>query len=478
MRELITRMFSGPLETVICERSNQQLRDAELRDGWSKVVARLRPWEVLRRSHLLEHYQLPEVPMQPPVGVPSGVDLNTIFKHSSSEQQLNLAGVMGEQNWATFNSQIVKRLFAEAQALLVAHQNDNAEVLNNSWMTDLLPEKQVIIIRPDVVQEAYMCVANLGCSAIVWPLKKHERLIELRTDIAGALPWRALSSLDGVFVLPTQAASPLHAMLARRSGKDVPLGIFLKNSGKPVPLLQWHQRRGFANVHEGTLERLRNHLGVDTLGIGGDVPGLHVGDGLACALVMHLNPKISSDELMAAMAARRSQSTEGTGFEEDEKRAKAKKRRASIQSLIQSLAPRLSKSKAKPSRASVEVDARIRQHGARWWNGIEGSEDVMALRPEESCVIIDNSNGRYLIHHRRQPGSRVSVSWTKRGMGEATRLVLSKLWAWELEFTGRACPLPTELVGDVSVLGCSPHAWPRGFPSSLPSMRSMSSGLP
>lgn len=268
-------------------------------------------------------------------------------------------------------------------------------------------------------------------------------------------------------------------MLARRSGKDVPLGIFLKNSGKPVPLLGWHQRRGFANVHEGTLERLRNHLGVDTLGIGGDVPGLHVGDGLACALVMHLNPKISSDELMAAMAARRSQSTEGTGFEvdpdmtqsvlddvmlppdrklfndekvaRDEKRAKAKKRRASIQSLIQSLAPCLSKSKAKPSRASVEVEARIRQHGARWWNGIEGSEDVMALRPEESCVIIDNSNGRYLIHPRRQPGSRVSVSWTKRGMGEATRLVLSKLWAWELEFTGRACPLPTELVGDVSV---------------------------
>ena len=54
--QLLTNIWTGFLNTVINERGNQRLRDAELRDMPSKECARLKRWEILRRGDLLEQY--------------------------------------------------------------------------------------------------------------------------------------------------------------------------------------------------------------------------------------------------------------------------------------------------------------------------------------------------------------------------------------------------------------------------------------
>jgi hypothetical protein len=78
---------------------------------------------------------------------------------------------------------------------------------------------------------------------------------------------------------------------------------------------------------------------------------------------------------------------------------------------------------------------------ARWWASIVADASVIEqFRPPTGSVGIDNANGRLLLTYAG--GKRRSVSWTHRGMEEATKVALQPLWGWHEEATGEPCPLP------------------------------------
>lgn len=72
------------------------------------------------------------------------------------------------------------------------------------------------------------------------------------------------------------------------------------------------------------------------------------------------------------------------------------------------------------------------------------------LKPEEATCYPDNRNGRSLLHHHGLPGSRLSVSWTKRGMVATMQACLRIMWGWEKQLYNRDCPSPGELLGEAT----------------------------
>ena len=62
----------------------------------------------------------------------------------------------------------------------------------------------------------------------------------------------------------------------------------------------------------------------------------------------------------------------------------------------------------------------------RWWASIVADASVLVeLRPPTGSVGIDNASGRLLLTYAG--GKRRSVSWTHRGMEEATKVALQTL---------------------------------------------------
>lgn len=120
-------------------------------------------------------------------------------------------------------------------------------------------------------------------------------------------------------------------------------------------------------------------------------------------------------------------------------------------SVVKQVAKKL-KSHAKPviPKAFAAVQAQRKAKGDRWWASIHHDTDLVEMfKPENGIVRAEQGKGRFLLHHLLLPGSHRSISWTKRGVEAAARDSLRQLWSWECGATGRDCPLPLELIGEL-----------------------------
>ena len=101
--------WSGLLQSVINERANKILRDAETRASTSKDVARLRRWELLRRSGLLQHYKVAVKEPSEHIAVPSDISLACIFKAVGDTFSVDLKSIQSStRDWQTWNSTTIK----------------------------------------------------------------------------------------------------------------------------------------------------------------------------------------------------------------------------------------------------------------------------------------------------------------------------------------------------------------------------------
>ena len=137
LRQLLTNIWTGFLNTVINERGNQRLRDAELRDMPSKECARLKRWEILRRGDLLEQYGVEGVVAnlaQPlPRPMPS---LETLFVGAPIQDDagLQLKKICEAPDWGTWTSQTIKNSHAELALMTLAEKQHDPLLFNNSWV--------------------------------------------------------------------------------------------------------------------------------------------------------------------------------------------------------------------------------------------------------------------------------------------------------------------------------------------------------
>jgi len=98
------------------------------------------------------------------------------------------------------------------------------------------------------------------------------------------------------------------------------------------------------------------------------------------------------------------------------------------------------KAKAKPGPKAAAAKPK--------WKAAATSADaeffLNAWKPPQSKIVIDPSNGRYLMHY---PGfSRRSVSWTQRGHQVAVQQCFGILSKWHAIHTGQNLVMPPDLV--------------------------------
>lgn len=476
---LMSDFWGGLLQTVVCERANQRLRDCETRDCPSKTMARTKRWEALRRSPLTSMYKRDGLTIERPEQAPRNADMSSLFQHVDKNPPLPLADICKKQIWQTWSAQSIRTAFAEQQVMIKAKETGNPSLFNKAWVASIVPEGQLILIRKHgVVSDAFLSLANEKVAVQGWPVEKADLFVVLASarDKVPAVEWKVLDDIDSIFVVPTKSASPLHAMIRKAKLPSLPIGCHLLTTGMAEPVVRWQARQGFANVGEDALRKLKQHLKVrDKVVV---AQGMSLEDALAAELIMHCEPDITV-ATMSDRLHKRKILENGTGDEtvsalsqevvddcmllsdrrtimgeiEGEKRQARQRvqRSGQILALMRSLEPTLKKSaKPKCSNAAKHVQQAKKKSGHRWWANIEGDPSFITdFMPDSGVVVVDNQDGRFMLHHAGIPGSRRSISWTTRGMELACRDCLRQLWSWEVSLTGGECPLPPEMLGDL-----------------------------
>ena len=84
--------------------------------------------------------------------------------------------------------------------------------------------------------------------------------------------------------------------------------------------------------------------------------------------------------------------------------------------------------------AKIQSDADFERHLNRW-------------KPSPARLIVDTYNGRYWLVY---PGQhRKSISWTARGLEQASLMWQKQAWDWHTLATGQQCPVPLGFFGDL-----------------------------
>ena len=86
--------------------------------------------------------------------------------------------------------------------------------------------------------------------------------------------------------------------------------------------------------------------------------------------------------------------------------------------------------------------------GNRWYNTItpDDTTTILLLKPENCSVYVNTADGQFRVHHKHLAGSRMCISWGKRGYEKATAEALVQMWSWEHYHSGAPCPLPAEML--------------------------------
>ena len=314
--------------------------------------------------------------------------------------------------------------------------------------------------------EAFYSLECTTSGVFGWPIKRFQGG-HLTIQASGSRPeWFVVLTLDKHFVLPFTVRCPLAGFLEGLPMQEITINAKM-TSDKPMSVLEYQARHGFARVPEASMKKLFKQFVKEPLDIAGDhdVPE----DVLeAAALARVIVPDMTSAEMQQALHERlvtNDEVVEGV-FEdvvnddscadclreqdrkamrehlEHKKQAKAKRQQhsknvAAYMKYEETLMKHKGKEKGKP-----EKSLKVKTSDRKFWDKVKGDMDfINAHRPKLGSVVQDDPNGRFLCSY---PGQdyRKSFSWSARGMEKASICVLQKLWQWHTEATGESCPWP------------------------------------
>ena len=377
--------------------------------------------------------------------------------------------------WQTWTSQTIKRSYAELELMTVAYERRDFALVSKSWATGIFPCNQVCAInRAGSPLEVFLVLWNAGRVAMVWPVARHADHIEVASAGDPEVQFKIIIDVHDAYIIPTGGASPLRSLIVRKEKPDVPIGVQLLILGKAVPLLTWHEQRGYANLSEAFLEKLcieKKAKALPTL-----PEQAEPSDQYACRLLLHTKPGLLHDELLALLSSRHALEDAALADQETidqqilddvmqpsdrkealqcqhenkEQKAKVASKQRSMPAFVKALG--LSKPKALPKNTYAEKIKGYNKKAPsfRWYNELAPSNtEIYDLKPPDAAVLADMTSGCYRVHHKSLPGSRKCFSWTKRGVPKAVAAALSQMWAWDAELTGQPCPLPAELFAEL-----------------------------
>ena len=96
-----------------------------------------------------------------------------------------------ENDFQTWNSMTIKRSYAEHELMRIAHERKDRALISQSWITGLLPVKQVVLFNdeiPNGVRDGFFVLWNAGKCALCWKIKlRPGKVIDVVPDAASVV---------------------------------------------------------------------------------------------------------------------------------------------------------------------------------------------------------------------------------------------------------------------------------------------------
>ena len=261
VKEIGHILFGGFGHTLMIERGNQKVRDAETRDGTSTNVNVHKAWNVLVTSQTLGAHERKETEHTMDLPVPR-IGGGALFRPDEDDKKsLKFEKILDDKTWPSPDARGRRRLAGEAALLRYLHQNKMFDRADDAWKASVVPKHCVLLQRGGgLVTEIALVLDVFPCGVLTWPVQRKANAA-LQLDCGGPVTpkWQPILSFEKLFIVPIEPISPLHC--AVEGSVLLPNIGILCNHKAPVPLLEFQALRGFAGVPEKTLLALYEDLG-------------------------------------------------------------------------------------------------------------------------------------------------------------------------------------------------------------------------
>lgn len=299
---------------------------------------------------------------------------------------------------------------------------------------------------------------------LVWPVQRIKGEYCKLVTTGGAAKWMTVLSLAALEVIPFAPVSPLACFL--HSGvPQAPYGVVCK-IGSPQPLLDYLADHGFAGIAEVHLKQLFLELDLPIPEAIGESSSELL---LATDLVLHVKLDFGKTALKTALlkwtaekhlgcnsalsevaamdvledlcvAGDKSKVLEHANSLENDISAK----RSMLQQVHVVTAEKFDRCNRKKPKVAEPTKPATKQLVGKaadiWWCNVSGdAEFIDARRPPTGSLHASHDCGRYLLAYS---GLRKSISWTRKGMADASVGALRWWCAQHTAATGEACPWP------------------------------------
>ena len=172
--------------------------------------------------------------------------------------------------------------------------------VHHVWCSALVPSGCVALQRvKGEASRLYFCLRSTDVGILCWPVQRVGQACLTLMGAGARCEWRQIYTVDGVYIIPIEPISPLHAFITDATPASS-IGILCKH-GAPQPLLQHQVRRGFAHVPDSILRRLALYF---------DLPPVECGAKedvelcLTMQLIESLCPEMTEIECLAVLHQR------------------------------------------------------------------------------------------------------------------------------------------------------------------------------
>lgn len=465
LRSRLTQMFDGFGNEKLLEDTLGKVRDSELRGSCKNTMSLWRAYEIPSATSMLAPYDRQEVEVDPCLPMPTAAGDGHSFFHppASLNHDLNFKGVVENQVWDTFSSITLRQTGADLHLLTECRASGRWSEADDAWHAALVPKHTMVLCRQvGKPVEVFFVLAAMETAILVWPVQRVKGEYCKLMAAGGSAKWLTVMSLTSLEVIPYSPVSPLTCFL--QSGiPQASYGIVFK-IGSPHPLLDYLADHGFAGIAEVHLKKLFLELDLPILEATGESTSELL---LATDLVLHVKPDIDEAALKTALLMWTADKHLGCNSTlsqvatmevlEDlcaagdlvmEHAHSLESDVAARQKMLQQVqavtAKKFASNKSKKPKVAKAAKPAAKQltgkAANRWWCNVRGdAEFIEHHRPPADSLHVDHDCGRYLLAYGQV---RKSISWTRRGMADASVDALRWWWSQHTAATGEACPWP------------------------------------
>ena len=152
VQEVSTVFFQGIGHTLMNERGNQSIRDAEVRDNPHSQTACWRAWGVVLESDLLQRHDRAQVEVTSEMYAgPRDENTEAHFVPNEDDRTvLNFAGIKDKKpDQPSMDARSRRLLAAEAQLMIRLAKDANFDNAADAWMNAIIPKDQVVAATPN-----------------------------------------------------------------------------------------------------------------------------------------------------------------------------------------------------------------------------------------------------------------------------------------------------------------------------------------